>query len=84
MHNNYDKEELHTKHLYQINAYITNYDVKHTGKVDGMLLYAKTQDGPSLNKPEPLSDGNVIYFKTLDLNRDFKEIANQLESILQF
>lgn len=83
MHNNFDKEELHTKHLYQINAYITNYDVKHTGKVDGMLLYAKTQDGPSLNKPEPLSDGNVIYFKTLDLNKNFEEIANQLESVLQ-
>ncbi len=46
--------------------YITNYDVKHTGKVDGILLYAKTQDGPSLNKPEPLSGRNVIYFKTLD------------------
>jgi len=83
MHNNYDKEELHTKHLYQINAYITNYDVKHTGKVDGMLLYAKTQDGPSLNKPEQLCDGNVIYFKTLDLNRNFKEIAAQLDAIIK-
>ena len=62
--------------------YITNYDVKHTGKVDGILLYAKTQDGPSINKPEPLIGRNVIYFKTLDYNRDFKEICTQLDNLI--
>ena len=82
MKNYYDKEELQTKHLYQILAYITNYDVGHTGKVDGMLLYAKTHDEPNLDTMEPLNDGNIIYFKTLDLNRDFKEISKQLDDII--
>lgn len=80
---NFDKEKIHSGNLYQIYSYVNNYDVCHTGKVDGMLLYAKTLDDPFIDDKKTLRDGNVIYFKTLDLNRDFKEIANQLESILQ-
>lgn len=83
MQKNFDKEELQTKHLYQILAYITNYDVGHSGKVDGMILYAKTHDEPNLDTKEPLNDGNIIYFKTLDLNRDFKEISKQLDDIIK-
>ena len=79
----FDRDKIHSANLYQIYAYVNNYDVGHTGMVNGMLLYAKTQDDPCLDDKRTLRDGNVIYFKTLDLNRDFKEIANQLESILQ-
>ncbi len=84
LQSNFDRDKIHSANLYQIYAYVNNYDVGHTGKVDGMLLYAKTQDDPCLNDKRTLRDGNIIYFKTLDLNRDFKEIANQLESILHF
>ena len=83
LQSNFDRDKIHSANLYQIYAYVNNYDVGHTGKVNGMLLYAKTQDDPCLDDKRTLRDGNVIYFKTLDLNRDFKEIANQLESILQ-
>ena len=83
LQSNFDRDKIHSANLYQIYAYVNNYDVGHTGKVNGMLLYAKTQDEPCLDDKRTLRDGNVIYFKTLDLNRDFKEIANQLESILQ-
>lgn len=83
LQSNFDSRKIHSGNLYQIYAYVNNYDVGHTGKVDGMLLYAKTQDEPLLDNKETFSDGNVIYFRTLDLNRDFREIANQLESILK-
>ena len=83
LQSNFDRDKIHSANLYQIYAYVNNYDVGHTGKVNGMLLYAKTQDDPCLDDKRTLRDGNVIYFKTLDLNRDFKEIANQQESILQ-
>ena len=83
LQSNYNKETIHSNNLYQIFAYVRNCDSGNTGKVDGMLLYAKTDDDPVLNDKEILSGGNVIYFRTLDLNRDFKEIANQLDSILK-
>ncbi len=83
LQSNFDRDKIHSANLYQIYTYVNNYDVGHTGKVNGMLLYAKTLDDPCLDDKRTLRDGNVIYFKTLDLNRDFKEIANQLESILQ-
>ena len=83
LQSNFDRDKIHSANLYQIYAYVNNYDVGHTGKVNGMLLYAKTQDDLCLDDKRTLRDGNVIYFKTLDLNKDFKEIANQLESILQ-
>ena len=83
LQSNYNKKTRHSTNLYQIFAYVRNCDSGNTGKVDGMLLYAKTDDDPVLNDKEILSGGNVIYFRTFDLNRDFKEIANQLDSILK-
>ncbi len=37
--------------MYQIYAYVKNKDVNHTGKVSGMLLFAKTDEAitPSVN-----------------------------------
>ena len=49
LQSNYDKEKIHSGNLYQIYSYIINYDVGHTGKVDGMLLYAKTLDDPFID-----------------------------------
>ena len=84
LQSHYDKETIHSNNLYQIFTYVRNCDTGNTGKVDGMLLYAKTEDIPFLNDSKILSGGNVIYFRTLDLNKDFKEIANQLDSIIKF
>lgn len=40
----FDKRTIHSNNLYQIHSYVMNYDVNHTGNVDGMLLYAKTEE----------------------------------------
>ena len=73
---------LHTNNFYQINSYVLNYDAEHTGKVDGMLLYAQTQDEGEMNYSYSHRDGNVFYVKSLDLNQDFDTIKAQLENII--
>lgn len=58
-----------------------NYDKNHTGKVDGMLLYAKTVSDVQPHGEVVTNDGNILKFRVLDLNKDFEEIKSQLEII---
>lgn len=82
MQSQYGSYTLHSNNLYQIFTYVKNQDVKNTGNVSGMLLYAKT--GESLTPDCDFSmDGNRISVKTLDLNTEFKEIAKQLDEIVE-
>ena len=79
----YDKKTIHSGNLYQIHTYVTEYDKGHTGKVDGMLLYAKTQESIVPDGQIKMNSGNTIYFRTLDLNQEFKDIEKQLKEIIQ-
>ena len=78
----YDKETLHSGNMYQIFAYVKNRDVKNTGNVSGMLLYAKTEEAITPECSFVMS-GNKICVKTLDLNKEFKLIAAQLDKIAE-
>lgn len=85
MQSKHGSRTLNSSHLYQIYAYVKNKVAQHpknTVKVTGMLLYAKTDEPIDLNE-EYHMDGNVIRIKTLDLNRDFSEIAQQLKKIVE-
>ena len=55
-----------------------NQDRGHTGKVSGLLLYAKTQEALTPDCRYDI-DGNIIAAKTLDLNQEFSSIARQLD-----
>ena len=55
-------------------------DQPHT--VSGMLLYAATDEAIQPDNSYKMS-GNKINVKTLDLNRDFSEIAAQLNAIVE-
>jgi 5-methylcytosine-specific restriction enzyme subunit McrC len=61
---------------------VKNEDKDNTGLVDGMLLYAKTDD---LIIPPLTFDmgGNRVSIKTLNLNRDFIEIQDQLYTLVE-
>lgn len=83
MQHQFDKSTIHSSNLYQIYTYVTNYDKGHTGKVDGMLLYAKTQEEFTPDNHMKIADGNTIYFKSLDLCQDFKEICGQLDKFIE-
>lgn len=82
MQKQYDKSTIHSGNIYQINTYVTEYDEDHQGNVDGMILYAKTQEEVVPDGSITKKDGNVIYFKTLDLNTDFETIKKRLDSFL--
>ena len=71
--------------MYQIYSYVKNKEAEYTGEphtVSGMLLYAKTDEPIELDKSYNMT-GNEIRVKTLDLNQEFAEIAQQLKTIVE-
>lgn len=81
----YDVHTLHSGNLYQIFTYVKNKDTEFGDKphtVSGMLLYAATDEAIQPDNSYQMS-GNKISVKTLDLNRDFSEIASQLNAIVE-
>lgn len=76
----FDKYTLHSNNVYQIYTYVKNQDKDNAGNVAGCLVYAKTEEDIT---PDCVFNmgGNQIGAKTLDLNKDFKQIAMQLDGI---
>lgn len=77
----HDKVTIHSHNLYQIFTYVKNYDTAGDGNVSGMLLYAKTDEEITPDNEFKMS-GNKISVKTLDLNKEFTDIAKQLDKIV--
>ena len=77
---NFNRASIHSNNLYQVFSYVKNEDKGNTGDVEGMLLYAKTQEeiSPDL---DAVFGKNRIRVKTLDLNKEFIDIAEQLDNI---
>ena len=76
------KVTIRSNNIYQINSYVLHEDKSHSGNVDGMLLYAKTQEAICPDGQMKLNDGNTIYFRNLDLNQDFSNIKHQLDALI--
>lgn len=62
--------------------YVKNQGAMNTGNVSGMMLYAKTEEAITPDCSF-VKGGNKISVKTLDLNKDFKLIAAQLDKITE-
>ena len=82
MQQQFDKYTLHSKNVYQIFAYVKNQDPQQKGNVGGILLYAKTDEPITLDGMVKMG-ANWIGAKTLDLNKDFSQIAAQLDEIAE-
>ena len=85
MQQQYGASTLHSGNLYQIFTYVKNKeqefgDKEHT--VAGMLLYAGTDEEMQPDGQYMMS-GNRISVKTLDLNCEFRKIAEQLDRIAE-
>lgn len=76
----FDAHKIHSHNLYQIFTYVKNKTVSTDKKVSGMLLYARTDEEIQPDCVYQMS-GNKISVKTLDLNKNFSEIAAQLDNI---
>lgn len=80
---NYGVNMVHSGNLYQIFTYVKNKQIESSGfDVSGMLLYAKTDEEVLPNNTYKMS-GNSISVKTLDLNKDFTLIKEQLDGIIE-
>lgn len=79
----FDKKAVSNANIYQIFTYVKNMDTNNTGKVSGMLLYAKTKE--EFSEPVDTSiSGNRILAFTLDLNQAFNNISKQLDSFIEY
>ena len=81
----YGKDTHHSDNLYQIFTYVKNKEIELQGKgyeVSGMLFYTRTNE---IIQPDSdyVMSGNRISVKNLDLNREFKEIKEQLDRIFE-
>lgn len=83
MQQSFDVSTIRSANLYQIFTYVKNKEAElaeQDHEVSGMLLYAKTDEEIQPDGVYQMS-GNQISVKTLDLNREFSEIAAQLDEI---
>lgn len=71
---------IHSNNLYQIFAYVKNWPAASGESVAGMLLYAGTDDEIQPDNDYQIG-GNTISVKTLNLDRDFTDIAKKLDAI---
>jgi len=74
--------KLHSHNLYQIYTYVKNEQFHSSGKVSGILLYAKTDEDITPNGTYSF-DNSKIMAKSLDLNQDFEDIKLFLNSIIE-
>ena len=85
MQSQYDKRSIISGNLYQIFTYVKNKEAQLSGQeheVAGMLLYAKTDEGISPDNTYKMS-GNRVSVRSLDLNKDFTQIREQLDNIAE-
>lgn len=76
-------EKFHSYNLYQIFTYVENEYLSSGTKdavVSGMLLYAKTKNGPQLDECIGIA-GHKFFIRTLDLNVEFDAIKRDLNRI---
>ena len=75
--------KVHSHNLCQIFAYAKNRDAgfgSEPHEVAGMLLYARTRQQLQPDVTYKMS-GNAITVTTLDLSREFSEIAAKLDAV---
>lgn len=76
----YGKEKLSAANRNQILSYVLHAAYGNDLNVSGMLLYAQTEKECSIN--ESWAElGHEFHCRTLDLNREFREIAAELDEI---
>ena len=79
----YDKESFHANNMYQIFSYVKTENLQFTGKVSGMLLYAKTKE-ESIGWNEMEIDGNRFVITDIDLTKNFFVIEEKLHAIMKW
>lgn len=77
----YNKKTIINNNINQIFTYVKNKDKSNTGNVEGMLLYAKTDEEIIPNQVNIIGN-NKFTIRTLDLTNDFETVMEQLDNIV--
>jgi len=77
---NYDNPKFHSSNLYQMYAYVKNFNVEKNSDVEGMLLYPTTHTEISTEK---YIGGHKFKLQTINLNQDWSLIEKDLLSIVE-
>lgn len=80
----YGKFTINSPNFFQIHTYVMNEDRGHSGKVDGMLLYAKTTADIQPDEVFKTNDGNILLVRTLDLTQVFDGIKSDLDTLVNY
>ncbi len=75
---NYDKQSIHSANLYQLFAYLENFE-SDGRKVDGMLLYPVVDR--EINEDYSYKDHKVMI-RTIDLDENWRSIDKRLREIV--
>jgi len=76
----FESATLISSNIYQIYTYVKNSDKGATGNVAGVLLYAKTDEEITPDHSFNFG-GNIISLRTIDLNREWNLITEQLDKL---
>ena len=77
---NYDNPKFHSGNLYQMYAYVKNFDDEKNSDVEGMLLYPTTHKDISTKK---YIGGQKFTLQTINLNQDWSLIEKDLLSLVE-
>lgn len=78
---NYDKEKIHSSHLYQLNSYLLHQQTSDskTTTATGILLYPTIEEEFDLHYTY---QNHNIYIKTVNLNTHWSNISKRLREIV--
>lgn len=79
MRSNYNKDKFISANLYQLFAYLNNYNNEQNYQMKGILLYP--ENGRELDYSYKYKDMD-IEIKTINLNQDHEDIKKRLEEII--
>lgn len=77
----YHKKTMINQHINQIYTYVKNRDRDNMGNVEGILLYAKTDEETMPNQVNTVSK-NKFIFTSLDLTDSFEKVIQKLDKIV--
>lgn len=79
----YGNEKLSANNRNQILSYVFHTAYENELNVSGILLYAQTEKERRMRETRN-ELGHEFHCRTLDLNREFREIAAELDEIASF
>ena len=81
--NRFNKERIKSSNLYQMFAYMKNYEKTNKNlSIEGILIYPAVKNYETIDPIKVKIDGHLLKMKILDLNKEWDEISHRLLDII--